>query len=123
MKHIGSAFKGLDGLAISFIVAALISTPFGLYDTGGHIPGGLVVDTIGLAVLTPLLPYALEMAALRRLPSATFGILMSAEPGIGAMAGFLILHEPLSVLQITGIALVIAASAGAVMSGAQDAHA
>ncbi|WP_413988038.1 EamA family transporter [Labrys okinawensis] len=119
MKHIGAAFKGLDGLAISFVSAALIATPFGLYEAGFHLPGGLVLHTIGLAVLTPLLPYALEMAALRRLPSATFGILMSAEPGIGALAGFLILLEPLSMQQILGIALVIAASVGAVLSGAQ----
>jgi inner membrane transporter RhtA len=123
MKHIGSAFKGLDGLAISFISAALIATPFGLWETGLHVPGGLVIDTIGLAILTPLLPYALEMAALRRLPSATFGILMSAEPGIGALAGFLILHEPLSLQQIAGIVLVMGASVGAVMSGAQEGHA
>jgi inner membrane transporter RhtA len=119
MKHIGAAFKGLDGLAISFVSAALIATPFGLYEAGFHLPGGLVLNTIGLAVLTPLLPYALEMAALRRLPSATFGILMSAEPGIGALAGFLILLEPLSLQQIFGIALVIAASVGAVLSGTQ----
>lgn len=121
MKRIGSTFKGLDGLAISFISAALIATPFGLSETGFHIPGGLAIDTVGLAILTPLLPYALEMGALRRLPSATFGILMSAEPGIGALAGFLILHEPLSLQQIAGIILVICASVGAVMSG-QEGH-
>jgi inner membrane transporter RhtA len=119
MKHIGTAFKGLDGLAISFISAAVIATPFGLYEAGVHLPGGLVLPTIGLAVLTPLLPYALEMMALRRLPSATFGILMSAEPGIGALAGFFILREPLSLQQLVGIALVISASIGAVLSGAQ----
>lgn len=115
-KRIGKAFRGLDGLAISFAAAALISAPFGLYETGFSLPGGLVVQTIGLAILTPLLPYALEMMALRRLPSSTFGILMSAEPGIGALAGFLILHEPLSLQQVGGIAMVMAASAGAVIS-------
>ncbi|WP_379064693.1 DMT family transporter [Mesorhizobium sp. UC22_110] len=115
-KHVGSAFKGLDGLAISFVAAALIATPFGLYETGLGLPGGLIVQTVGLAVLTPLLPYVLEMQALRRLPSATFGILMSAEPGIGALAGYLILHEPLSPQQIAGIACVICASVGATVS-------
>lgn len=115
-KRIGKSFKGLEGLAMSFIAAALIATPFGLYDTGFTLPAGLAVETIGLAVLTPLLAYALEMMALRRLSSATFGILMSAEPGIGALAGFLILHEPLSLQQIAGIALVIFAGAGAVAS-------
>ncbi|OCC01516.1 permease [Labrys sp. WJW] len=115
-KRIGKVFKGLEGLAISFAAAALISTPFGLYETGFTLPGGLAAQTIGLAVLTPLLPYALEMMALRRLSSATFGILMSAEPGIGALAGYLVLNEPLSPQQIGGIALVMIASAGAVIS-------
>ena len=115
-KRIGKVFKGLEGLAISFAAAALISTPFGLYETGFTFPGGLAAQTIGLAVLTPLLPYALEMMALRRLSSATFGILMSAEPGIGALAGYLVLNEPLSPQQIGGIALVMIASAGAVIS-------
>ena len=115
-KRFGKVFKGLEGLAISFAAAALISTPFGLYETGFALPGGLAVQTVGLAVLTPLLPYALEMMALRRLSSATFGILMSAEPGIGALAGYLVLNEPLSLQQIGGIALVMIASAGAVIS-------
>ncbi|CAM5765837.1 membrane protein [Labrys miyagiensis] len=119
MKHIGSAFNGLEGLAISFVSAALVATPFGLYEMGFRLPGEFVLHTSGLAILTPLLPYALEMAALRRLSSATFGILMSAEPGIGALAGFLILGEPLSLQQMLGIALVISASIGAVLSGAR----
>lgn len=114
-KRIGHAFTGLDGLAISLAVAALISTPFGLGDTGFRLPGGLAVATIGLATLT-VLPYALEMMALRRLPSATFGVLMSAEPGIAAIAGYLILREPLSSQQIAGIAFVMCASVGAVAS-------
>ena len=115
-KRVGSAFRGLDGLAISFVAAALIATPFGLHEAGLNLPSGLVLQTVGLAILTPLLPYVLEMQALRRLPSATFGILMSAEPGIGALAGYLILHEPLSPQQITGIACVICASVGATIS-------
>lgn len=115
-KRIGKTFKGLDGLALSFVAAALIATPFGLWGIDlGQLPG-LAWQTAGLAILTPLLPYALEMLALRRLSSATFGILMSAEPGIGALAGFLILGEPLSPQQIAGVALVIFASAGAVSS-------
>jgi inner membrane transporter RhtA len=56
------------------------------------------------------------MMALRRLSSASFGILMSVEPGVGALAGYLILHEALSLQQVAGIALVICAGAGAVMS-------
>lgn len=115
-KRIGQAFHGLEGLAISLAAAALIATPFGVYETRLHIPGGLMLQTFGLAILTPLLPYALEMMALRRLPSATFGVLMSAEPGIGALAGYLILQQPLSLQQMAGILFVICASVGAVVS-------
>lgn len=115
-KRIGKTFKGLDGLALAFIAAALFATPFGLWGIDPGQLGSLAWQTAGLAILTPLLPYALEMMALRRLPSSTFGILMSAEPGIGALAGFVVLSEPLSLQQIAGIALVICASAGAVSS-------
>jgi len=66
------------------------------------------------------LPYALEMVALRRMPSASFGILMSLEPAIGALAGFLILAQPMTALQILGTALVVAASAGATASAAKS---
>lgn len=115
-KRVGRSFRGMDGLALSFLAAALIATPFGLYETGFTLPAGLAAQTIGLAILTPLLPYMLEMMSLRRLSSATFGILMSVEPGVGALVGYLILHEALSLQQILGIAIVICAGAGAVMS-------
>ena len=118
-KRIGKSFKRLDGLAMSLAAAALIATPFGLYETGFAVPQGLATQTIGLAVLTPLLPYILEMMALRRLSPATFGILMSVEPGIGALSGYLILHEILSLQQIAGIVFVICAGAGAVISARQ----
>ncbi len=115
-KRIGKSFHGLDGLAISLVAAAVISMPFGLYETGFTLPTGLVAQTMGLAILTPLLPYALEMMALRRLLSATFGILMSLEPGMGALAGYLVLNEQLSLQQMGGIVFVIFAGAGAVAS-------
>jgi inner membrane transporter RhtA len=115
-KRIGKSFRKLDGLALSLAAAALLTTPFGLYETGFALPTGLVVQTLGLAVLTPLLPYVLEMMALRRLSPATFGILMSIEPGVGALSGYLILSEALSLQQIAGMAFVICAGAGAVMS-------
>ena len=94
----------------------MIATPLGLYETRFTLPLGLAAQTIGLAILTPLVPYILEMMSLRRLSPATFGILMSVEPAVGALAGYLILQEALSLQQIAGIALVICAGAGAVIS-------
>jgi inner membrane transporter RhtA len=115
-KKVGAVFKGLEGLSMSLLVAGVVSTPFGLASTmGAFTPTGLL-EVLGLAILVPLLPYALEMVALRRMPTASFGILMSLEPAIGALAGFLILAQPMTALQMLGTALVVAASAGATFS-------
>ncbi|WP_341312578.1 EamA family transporter [Paraburkholderia sp. IMGN_8] len=114
MKKIGTEFDGLEGLSVSLIAATLVATPFGLADSGVHIAAGQIAATAGLALLVPLLPYALEMVALRHMPAASFGILMSVEPAIGALAGFVVLHQPMGVLQLVGTLLVVAASVGAV---------
>jgi inner membrane transporter RhtA len=115
MKKIGAVFAGLEGLSVSLIAAALVATPFGLAQSGIHIAAGQIAATAGLAVLVPLLPYALEMVALRHMPAASFGILMSVEPAIGALAGFTVLHQPMELSQIAGTLLVVAASVGAVV--------
>lgn len=114
MKKTGALFAGLEGLSVSLIAAALVATPFGLAQSGLHIPAAQFAATAGLALLVPLLPYALEMVALRHMPAASFGILMSVEPAIGAVAGFVVLHQPMGVLQVAGTLLVVAASIGAV---------
>ena len=114
MKKTGAAFEGLEGLSISLIAAALVATPFGLVDSGGHIPPMQLAATAGLALLVPLLPYALEMVALRQMPAAAFGILMSVEPAIGALAGFVVLRQPMTVLQLVGMVCVVCASVGVI---------
>ncbi|MFM0170665.1 EamA family transporter [Paraburkholderia sediminicola] len=116
MKKTGTLFAGLEGLSVSLIAAALVATPFGLAQSGLHVATGQIVATAGLALLVPLLPYALEMVALRHMPAASFGILMSVEPAIGALAGFVVLHQPMGVLQIAGTLLVVTASVGAVVA-------
>lgn len=111
----GRRFPQADGLALAMAVGALAFLPFGALESGTRL---LDPVTAGLgaavAVLSSVLPYTLELLALRRLPASTFAILMSLEPGIAALAGFLILGQALSVLQALAIALVIAASMGAV---------
>lgn len=114
MKRVGRVFEGLQGLTMSLVVAALVATPWGLAENGGHIPLPVLGITIGLAILVPLLPYALEMMALRRMPTRAFGILMSAEPALGTLIGFAVLGQTLSPAQLAGIALVVVASLGAV---------
>jgi inner membrane transporter RhtA len=89
--------------------------PFGLLQSGGHIPLAQVAATAGLALLVPLLPYALEMVALRHMPASSFGILMSVEPAIGALAGFIVLRQPMTAMQLAGMFLVVCASIGVVV--------
>ncbi|QND49238.1 EamA family transporter [Rhizobium lusitanum] len=112
-KKVGSVFTGFEGLSMSLIIAAIVATPFGFASAVPHLTGYGLIEMAGLALLVPLLPYALEMVALRRMPTSSFGILMSLEPAIGAFAGFVILTQPLTPSQMFGTALVVAASIGA----------
>ncbi|WP_430381933.1 EamA family transporter [Streptomyces bauhiniae] len=111
----GRRFPQADGLAIAMGVAALVFLPLGVVEAGSRL---LDPTTIALgsavALLSSVLPYTLELLALRRLPAPTFAILMSLEPAVAATAGFFILHQTLSLTQAAAIALVIAASIGAV---------
>jgi inner membrane transporter RhtA len=106
----GAAFPGLDGLALALGVSVVVVLPAGLLSsdlwTTEHVVKGL-----GLAVLSSLLPYSLELLALRRLAPGVFGILLSLEPAVAALAGRLILGQRLSGLQLLGMALVVLASA------------
>ncbi|MFC0681824.1 DMT family transporter [Lysobacter korlensis] len=114
----GAAFPRFDGLAIAMSVGALVSLPFALLGTGAGI---LRPDILGLglavAVLSSMIPYGLELIALRRIRPATFAILMSLAPAIAALTGQVVLAQELTPLQWLAIGLVVAASAGAVRTG------
>jgi inner membrane transporter RhtA len=117
--RVGREFPRLDGLALAMAVAAAVSLPCGIADAGSAL---LRVDLLAVAaavaVLSSTIPYALELVALRRLPASAFAILMSLGPATASLAGFLLLGQHLSWLEMAGIALVIAASIGAVRTGA-----
>lgn len=121
--RVGRAFAKLDGLALAMTVGALISVPFGIADAGAAL---LRIEIVALgaavAVLSSTIPYALELVALRRLPAAIFAILMSLAPATAALAGFIFLGQHMTWLEVLGIALVIAASIGAVRSSARAAR-
>ncbi|MGW2254235.1 EamA family transporter [Kitasatospora sp. NPDC001660] len=117
----GARFPRLDGLVVAMAVAALMSLPLGIAAAGTALldPGVLALG-LAVALLSSGLPYALEVLALRRLPAATFAVLMSLAPAVGALAGFLVLGQTLSAPQCAAIVLVTGASAGAVRtSGAE----
>ena len=111
----GRRFPQADGLALAMAVGAVLFLPLGIAESGTRL---LDPVTLGLgaavALLSSVLPYTLELLALRRLPASTFAILMSLEPAIAATAGFLILDQALSTAEAAAIALVVAASMGAV---------
>ncbi len=106
----GAAFDSLDGLAIALVVSTVVVLPAGVLSidqwTTEHLVKGL-----GLAILSSLLPYSLELLALRRLSAQVFGILLSLEPAVAALAGLLVLSQQLSLPQLVGLALVVLASA------------
>jgi inner membrane transporter RhtA len=113
-RHVGRAWIGFQGLAVSLTAAALVTAPFGIVDGGARLlHTDVLLPCIGLAILLPVLPYSFEMAALRRLPAATFGVLMSLEPAFGALFGFTVLGQDLTATGVLAIGMVIAASAGA----------
>ncbi|MCC9710401.1 EamA family transporter [Streptomyces sp. MNU76] len=111
----GRRFPQADGLALAMGVAAVLFLPLGIVESGGRLvdPTTLALGA-AVAVLSSVLPYTLELLALRRLPAPTFAILMSLEPAIAATAGFLILDQALTTVEALAIALVIGASMGAV---------
>ncbi len=106
----GAAFDGLDGLAIALVVSTVVVLPAGVLSidtwTTEHLLKGL-----GLAVLSSLLPYSLELLALRRLSASVFGILLALEPAVAALAGLVVLDQVLGAGQIVGLVLVVLASA------------
>ncbi|WP_033950116.1 EamA family transporter [Streptomyces sp. CNQ431] len=111
----GRRFPQADGLALALVVAAVLVLPFGVADAGSALldPVTLALGA-GVALLSSVLPYTLELIALRRLPASTFAVMMSLEPAIASLAGFLILSQALTAVQAVAIALVIGASFGAV---------
>jgi inner membrane transporter RhtA len=111
----GRRFPKTDGLALAMTVAALATLPLGIVTSGTAMLDPTVV-ALGAVVagLASIVPYTLELRALRRLPTTTFALLMSLHPAVAALAGFVVLHQRLTVPDAAAVALVVAASVGAV---------
>lgn len=112
--HLGRSFKDSSGLALAMTVAAIAVLPFGIAGGAGNLLDPSVLG-VGVAVgmLSSAIPYSLELKALRSLSTATFGILMSLEPAVAAIAGALVIGQSITLRDAVGIGLVIAASLGA----------
>jgi inner membrane transporter RhtA len=112
--RVGRRFSGGHGLALAMAVATIVLLPIGIVGGGSALsrPGLLAVG-LAVAVLSSAIPYSLELEALRRLPKGTFGVLMSLEPAVAALVGLVALGQGLSGTEVAAVALVVAASAGA----------
>ena len=113
-KRTGAAFAGGSGLALAMAVGALVVLPAGLVQGGRELTHpDLLAAALVVALASSVLPYSLELEALRRLPAAVFGVLMSLEPAVAVLAGFVVLGQDLGARELLAIGLVVVASAGA----------
>ncbi|MDG9702509.1 DMT family transporter [Streptomyces sp. DH37] len=111
-----------DGLALGMAVAALVAVPFGVADSGtALIQPWVLVAGLGVALLSSVIPYSLDLEALRRMPPRVFGVLMSLEPAVAALIGLIVLQESLHWSQWIAVLCVVAASAGATRGARPDA--
>jgi inner membrane transporter RhtA len=118
-QRTGQAFPGGSGLALAMAVGALIVLPAGVVQgEAALIEPDLLGAALVVALASSVLPYSLELEALRRLPAAVFGVLMSLEPAVAALAGFVVLAQDLGARELLAIAMVVVASAGATLRSA-----
>ncbi|ABM07641.1 EamA family transporter [Paenarthrobacter aurescens] len=116
-QRVGDRFTGTGALSLTVPVAAVTAAIVGVPQAAGHLSWEVLLAALGVAVLMPVLPFILEMMALRRMTSTAFGTLMSLEPAFGVLLGLLVLHQQPSIIQFVGITLVVVAGAAAQRGG------
>lgn len=119
-QKVGDTVGGIGGLAISMPVAALVATVVAGGGLAAHLTPELVLAGLGLAILLPVVPFTLELLALRRLTTGSFGTLMALEPAIALVIGFLLLRQAPNLLAVLGIAMVVTAGIGAERGGGRE---
>ncbi|WP_235883502.1 EamA family transporter [Saccharopolyspora elongata] len=118
--RVGGLSSNGSPLALAVACAAVIALPFGIAESGtALLSPAVLLAGLGIAVLSAVVPYSLEMAALRRIPPRVVGVLQSLEPAAGAAAGLLLLAELLTPSQVVALGCVTAASIGAVLTRAR----
>jgi inner membrane transporter RhtA len=108
-----ASYESSDGLALAMVVAAIVPLIPGGVEAGATLlqPEWLALGAC-VALASSVIPYSLETEALRRLPTSVFGVLMSIEPAVAALAGFLVLGQSLNARELVAMALVVVASVG-----------
>ncbi len=118
-QRVGDEVAGINGLAVSMPVAGLVATLTVGPAVFDRMTPQILLIGVGLAILLPVVPFALELLALRRLTTAAFGTLMSLEPALAMLVGFLVLHQVRDCAGLVGICFVVAAGVGAARTGAR----
>ena len=112
--RVGRRWPGPTGLAPAMVVGGLLALPWGVISAGRHLGDAqLVGAAVGVGLLSSALPWSMELEALRRLPAGVFSVVLSLEPAVAALAGFVFLHEHLAPSSWVAIGMVVLASAGA----------
>jgi inner membrane transporter RhtA len=119
-QHVGDRFAGVDGLAISLPVAAIVTAVVGLPQAWGNLTLPVLGIALVAAILLPLIPWTLELYALRRLTKSAFGTLMAMEPAIALVIGAIVLHQVPGVGQLVGMVLVVLAGVAAERTGHRE---
>jgi inner membrane transporter RhtA len=119
-QRVGDQVSGVQGLAIAMPVAGVTATVVAGPSVFGHLTWQLLVVGLGLAILLPVIPFMLEMLALRRLTAAAFGTLMCLEPAIAVIVGLIALGQVPGLAPVIGIAFVVAAGVGAERTGSRS---
>ena len=124
-QRVGDQIPGVAGVAVSMPVAGLVASLLvapGMVgsDVFGSLTWELLLAGLGLAVLLPVVPFTLELLALRRLTTAAFGTLMALEPAFALLVGLVVLHQVPGLMPVLGIVCVVAAGIGAERTGARE---
>jgi inner membrane transporter RhtA len=111
--HVGRLVEGIDGLAVALVVATVLALPLGAEGAAQALsePSALAAG-VAVALLSSVIPYGLELSALRRIPTRVFGVLMSLEPAAAAVAGLAVLDQRLEPSELLALVLVSVASLG-----------
>jgi inner membrane transporter RhtA len=117
----GSAFPGGTGLVLALCVGTLLLFPFGIAGAEqALLDPRLLLAAFGVAMLSSAIPFSLELEALRKIPARVFGVLMSLEPAVAALAGLVVLGERLEMRAVAAVLLVTIAAAGASLYGGRE---
>lgn len=120
-QRVGDTVEGITPLAVSMTTAGLVATLVVGPAVLPRMTPDLLLIGVGLALMLPVVPFTLELLALRRLTTAAFGTLMALEPGFAMLVGFVVLAQSPGPAGLVGIGLVVAAGIGAARSGARTA--